>query len=384
MEIDQTIAATIVANIKGVLRHEINLFDTHGTVIASTDAARIGQYHEAAAIAAASRRSVVVDDDHPYRGARNGINSPVLIDGNVAAVIGVTGERESVESFGDVIVKMTEILLHENIEQTARYNRRILETNLINQLIGAHQDTELIRYLSAALEWDMHARHCIVIGRLMHDGGDVVLLQQRHLQRIDDAIYTADADECCLLLGPSHHVEDTLRALAERFADDGAHMGFGVGEPTDDLSRLPHCYRHARLALDWQRFAGGERIVHADRLDYGLLLPSMQHDRMVQFVERVFCGLDEAAIERHRGTFKAYTRFNGSITHAAQSLFIHKNTMQNHLNAIAKDTGYNPRTLHDYAVLDMAFRVYDYLRFTTGDARRDADGHGTRRNHETA
>ena len=241
MEIDRTIAATIVANIKGVLRHEINLFDTHGTVIASTDAARVGQYHEAAAIAAASRRSIAVDDDHPYQGAKNGINSPVLIDGSVAAVIGVTGERESVESFGDVIVKMTEILLHENIEQTARYNRRILETNLINQLIGAHQDTELIRYLSSALEWDMHARHCIVIGRLVHEGGDVVLLQQKHLQRIGDAIYTADADECCLLLGPSHHIEDTLHALAERFADDGARMGFGVGEPTADLSRLPHC-----------------------------------------------------------------------------------------------------------------------------------------------
>ena len=90
MEIDRTIAATIVANIKGVLRHEINLFDTHGTVIASTDAARVGQYHEAAAIAAASRRSIAVDDDHPYQGAKNGINSPVLIDGSVAAVIGVT------------------------------------------------------------------------------------------------------------------------------------------------------------------------------------------------------------------------------------------------------------------------------------------------------
>lgn len=102
----------------------------------------------------------------------------------------------------------------------------------------------------------------------------------------------------------------------------------------------------------------------------------MRADRMVQFVERVFCGLDEAAIERHRGTFEAYTRFNGSITHAAQSLFIHKNTMQNHLNTIAKDTGYNPRTLHDYAVLDMAFRVHDYLRFA-GVASRGADGRGT-------
>ena len=38
--------------------------------------------------------------------------------------------------------------------------------------------------------------------------------------------------------------------------------------------------------------------------------------------------------------------------------------MQNHLNGIADDTGYNPRTLQDYSVLDTAFRLYDYLRFT--------------------
>ncbi|MDY3689510.1 MAG: helix-turn-helix domain-containing protein [Bifidobacterium pseudolongum] len=74
--------------------------------------------------------------------------------------------------------------------------------------------------------------------------------------------------------------------------------------------------------------------------------------------------IDDARIRAHQRTFDAYTRFNGSITHAAEALHIHKNTMQNHLNGIADDTGYNPRTLQDYSVLDTAFRLYDYLRFT--------------------
>ena len=52
MEIDQHIAETIVSNIKDVLRHEINLFDTHGVIIASTNRSRIGHHHAAALLAA--------------------------------------------------------------------------------------------------------------------------------------------------------------------------------------------------------------------------------------------------------------------------------------------------------------------------------------------
>lgn len=372
MEIDPQIAATIVANIKDVLRHEINLFNTHGVIIASTDTARIGQEHEAAALAAQSKRTVYVDAQHPYRGAKNGINTPVLIDGQVVAVIGVTGEREAVESFGNVIRKMTEILLRENIEQTARYTRRISETNLINQLIGEHADLELVRYLCAALDWDPHEPHCVVIGRLHAHGSadaNVQMIPQPPLQQLDHAIYTADADECCIVLSGACDTDAVLRGLLEQFDGAGVHVGFGVSEQTSDIMRLPHCHRHARLAVDWQSFMGTERIVYAERLDFGLLLPSMQPDRMVQYVRHVFAGLPAQRIREHERTFRAYTQFNGSVTHAAQSLFIHKNTMQIHLNAIARDTGYNPRNLHDFSVLDMAFRLHGYLAFRDDDDR---------------
>ena len=42
MNLDPQIAETIVTNLKDVINHEINLFDTTGTIIASTDRTRIG------------------------------------------------------------------------------------------------------------------------------------------------------------------------------------------------------------------------------------------------------------------------------------------------------------------------------------------------------
>ena len=78
MDIDPRIAQTIVENIKGVIRHDINFFDAHGKMIASTDATRIGTFHDAARLAAERKRTVAVDGDNQFIGARNGINAPVI------------------------------------------------------------------------------------------------------------------------------------------------------------------------------------------------------------------------------------------------------------------------------------------------------------------
>ncbi|KFI65606.1 CdaR family transcriptional regulator [Bifidobacterium cuniculi] len=367
MEIDPGIATTIVANIKDVLRHEINLFDTHGTIIASTDASRIGTEHEAAQIAAATKRTVCVDAEHRYRGARDGINTPVIIDGEVVAVVGVTGRREDVESYGNVIRKMTEILLHENVERAARYNRRIAQANLVHQLVGRDRDLEIIRYLAAELAWDVDGTHRVAIGAL--DMGHLPLHEadaSRYtwpLDRVEHALVTASADECCLILDDAEAAR-TLEQVRDRLAVCGIGVRFGVSRAAASPGLLPECHRQARRALDWLAFTDDRPIMRAEDLDMGLIVPAMDRTAALSFVDHVFAGLDDVRIRTHRRTFDAYTRFNGSITHAAEALYIHKNTLQNHLNAIAHDTGYNPRVLRDYCVLDMAFRLYDYLQST--------------------
>lgn len=368
MEIDPQIAATIVSNIKDVLRHEINLFDTHGHIISSTDVSRIGTYHDAAMQAARDHRTIYVDDEHQYAGAKNGINTPVVIDGQVVAVIGVTGEREAVESFGNVIRKMTEILLRENIEQTAKFNRRISQANLINQLIAQHQDSDIIRYLAASRDWDRHASHRIVVGRvtsLASIPDDATSFIPEHVfSSMPNVLVTADADECCLILNGDDSADDIVQRIAAQLESNNTKAVFGASGTTNSVEQLPRLYEQAQLALHWCLFDRSATLMHIEDLDFGLIVPSMPREAMKQFVERVFAGLDETRISAHFRTFQAYASFNGGITRAAQSLFIHKNTMQNHLDTIARDTGYNPRDLRDFSVLDTAFRLYYYLRFT--------------------
>ena len=60
---------------------------------------------------------LIIQSDDEYEGTRKGINLPILLDGEIAGVVGITGERDEVVKYGQIIKKMTEILLIENFDK---------------------------------------------------------------------------------------------------------------------------------------------------------------------------------------------------------------------------------------------------------------------------
>ena len=174
MNLDPQIAETIVNNLKDVINHEINLFDTSGTIIASTVRSRIGTGHDGARLAIKNKQTVTIDNEHEFRGAKHGINIPVIFNDSVVAVIGITGERSEVEPFGVVIKKMTEILIRENWDQAVQYDRRSRVSNLVNMLRMRHHDDELIAYYATMLQIDLNRPRIAVVGRAPVNEGEIL------------------------------------------------------------------------------------------------------------------------------------------------------------------------------------------------------------------
>ena len=87
MDLDPQIAETIVSNLKDIIQHEINLFDTTGTIIASTDRSRIGTSHDGARLAISTQSTVSIDSEHEFKGAKHGINVPVLFNGVIVGAV---------------------------------------------------------------------------------------------------------------------------------------------------------------------------------------------------------------------------------------------------------------------------------------------------------
>lgn len=384
MNIDANVAQSIVTNAKEALSYNINMFDTRGQCIASTDPARIGSYHEAAALAAQRKERVNVDNSSQFQGARAGINVPVLLNGEVVAVIGITGHREEVEPFSNAIQKMTEILIRENLTQMTRFDRHMMMGNLMSILVHDNPDTALVEYLSNTLHIDMNLPRRMVVGCRVQPSETAVssehanpnvtnntLLEiiEHYFTDCSEYLYSVSPRECCLAV-PIRNESDaeelgiTITGLQHRIQREcGRWLTFGIGTTVCRVEQYARGYAQALASARWQQFTHDHSVGDFENLDHGLIISSADATAARTFVDHIFAGLSEHEIDEYQSVFDAYTAYNGSIIHAAQSLFIHKNTLQNKLNRIAELTGYNPRELKDYRVLADAFTMRDYLKF---------------------
>ena len=369
MNLDPQIAESIVTNLKDVINHEINLFDTTGTIIASTVRSRIGTSHDGARLAIKTKQTVTIDNEHEFKGAKHGINVPVVFNDSVVAVIGITGERSEVEPFGVVIKKMTEILIRENWDQAVQYDRRSRVQNLVNMLKLKHHDEELVAYYASFLRIDLNRPRIVVVGRVetdeVPDYDALFAMMHARFQQLQTSFFAFSERELCLFIDTRD--ERALPGLLEGVRDDAHRLlrlpvRFGIGMAAESCSDYWRSYEEACRALEWNEFAQEGFTQRYDSMDLGLVVSSIPRDDAQRLVDHVFSGLSDEEVDSFQVVFEAYARHNGSIVHCADELFLHKNTLQNRLNKIADKTGYNPRKLSGFAVLTMAFLLRRYIR----------------------
>ncbi|WP_461225169.1 CdaR family transcriptional regulator [Lacticaseibacillus suihuaensis] len=375
MELDPKIAEEIVTSLKSIINYEINLFDTHGEIVASTDKKRIGTSHQAALIAARENRSVNVDATHPFPGSKTGTNMPIVFDDLVVAVIGITGELQAVLPFGNVIRRMTEVLLRENWEQTYRFNRQKNYQEFFELFLSRHPDLSYVHYLAAVLNVDLGIQRRAVVGRFDLSGPSPVrpdeldhVLTMR-LAVTPNTVYALTNQELRLLVADSECPD--LALLLHQIGTDLAGCGrpiqsFGIGDTAVE-GGLSDSVQQAMLAAKWGQF---ERVPvqHFCDLDTALVYTAISDDEAQQVVNKVLGKLTAGELIKYHEVFNEYTATNGSLEKGAARLFMHKNTFQNRLNQLGNKTGYNPRNLRDFAALQMAFTLLDYQAFLTHKA----------------
>ena len=110
------LAEKIVKEVRKLIGEDIIVVNTEGYIIASTDLVRVGTFHEGALLTAQKKRKLIItsEDQLKFSGVKSGINLPIFFQHDVIGVIGITGAPTKVTPFGEVIRKMTELLISEN------------------------------------------------------------------------------------------------------------------------------------------------------------------------------------------------------------------------------------------------------------------------------
>jgi len=356
MKISPALAQKIVDNLKMTLNQQVNFMNIDGIIIASTNQDRLNTLHEGAVKVLKTKKSLFIEYDVQFTGAKKGINMPIYFDHEIIGVIGLTGERE-VEKYAQILKAMTEILvkeayLNEISFQTREKNRLIIESMLINP-----QDS----FEESLLALDFSAPYRVVVGALGTSDANIsqlFSLLEASLAHDHQSFFTL-TPRLIILLIPQRGIDARLKAIQQEVLKRyQLKLNFGVGMISHKNEDLKKSFETAKQALKWIQVQE-QKISYFEDLDLEILLSNVPEENKDFFVSKVLNFIPPQELDYFHLILKTFSKHNGSIQKSANELFIHKNTLQYQLNKLKKLTGYDPRNYYDFSVLYLAFLLMD-------------------------
>lgn len=408
--ISHTLAQQIVNTIKDVCSYDINFINPSGTIIASTNAARIGAFHEIGRKAAVTGTTIEVAESDNFTGTRQGINMPLYHEDRLLAVIGITGSPEKVRKYAFLAQRITSLLIRE--QELGQYSRHQADKKqfVISSLL--HGDTQNPEYLLKCLrefQIDPDTPKRLILLHTYPAASSqnlsvkidhrILESQETPASRTDTEnpnlsresslqAETHDSDSGIGSVLSEHQIQNffktigiilysfrypgdylavtdssgfsalsgTLRDFAKKHAGTLA-VAVGRSVPLYQLGLSLTTAETALRNLNFHRpltdHVCAKNYAVFDDLTLEIVLSSVSPDDREEFSGKTIhqLSLDEKELLR------TYFSLEMSLADVAEKLFLHKNTLQYKLNHIYKKCGLNPRKFRDAVLLYLALEL---------------------------
>jgi carbohydrate diacid regulator len=361
------LAEKIVKEVQRLISEEIIVVNTEGIIMASTNRDRIGTFHEGALITSQQKKKLIIteNDTSQLKGVKSGINLPIFFLHDVIGVIGITGDPETVTPFGEIIRKMTELLISENYYgEQFEYHSRALETFVLEWLQAKEPSSHLLeraRALTINLELNRVAV-IIEFGQREHPLSRDVWssILNSFSQNKNDVVTRSGNERIIVLLDCSNSVQPTsIKGRLEHFLlfiknSFGVSAYAGVGQCAAPHN-LHHSYVQAERALKLAR--RNREIVFDEELILEMVTGELTSEIKAEYIQRSIAPLltEKELIETLIELFNQ----NHSLKKTAQSLHIHINTLHYRLKKVEELTHLNPNNIHDLFCLYLAVLFLD-------------------------
>lgn len=369
MKIGSKYTQNIVESLNEIINQDVNFMNEEGIIIASTDENRIGKYHGGAKKAIEKKEQVTIYADGEYEGALKGINLPVSFEGEIIGVVGITGEEKEVRKYGQIIQRMTEILVKEAAFETKEQSKRDAERYLVEEIvegklnrnslktdtyllnlppgkyavviINVHEDVrenvqaqglEIFKKLYNTIK-----KRLVVEGLLAHNGSKFIAI-----------IQCDDRDKV------EAEIEDLINHVDSKY---NISLSCAIGTAYDQFKELKHSFEEAVRSNRTLKYAKGKKIAFYEDLDLEILFAEISKETKNKYIEHIFRNISQEKLSSYSEIIDTYVRKNGSILEASEELYIHKNTLQYRLNKIHHETSYNPRNLRELIILYIAMML---------------------------
>lgn len=357
MKISTQDATEIVGELSEMIGMKMNIMDSNAIIIASSDPNRVGDFHEAAhQIISQNLEELVVYSNQQYKGTIPGTNLPLIIDGKIIGVVGVTGSHEIARTYGKVIKRMTEILLQSRAEENRKLLHRQAFEHFCISWICDNQTVLNDDFISQGRSFGLDITQLRRIMTVSAPNGD----NEQVYRRVRKFLAARDGDDHAFLshrsvvLVLTPRANRTLEELAQEMLPTlGENVYIGIDTPGKNLWDIRQQHDRAQMALN-AGFRLKKRIVFYEDLCLELILDGISTRAKMRFLRKVFPNSTREEILRDMNTVKVLYEENGSIREAAKRLIIHPNTLQYQLKRIEEKTGYDPRKLQDSGIFCIA------------------------------
>lgn len=350
------IAQQIVETVKDFCGHDINFIDTNGMIFASTNAARVGSFHEIGKTVVTQGKTIQVNADTSFSGTQKGVNIPVSYHGEIVAAIGISGEPSQVVGYAQLACKITRLLLWEN-ELESQISTRKQSLNYVLQALTRGNELNH-NFLVSVMRWynveetDLYRVVLIRLGSLYNPSDQPTLEPEiyRCFRATGSDLYTFIFPNEYLLCLPQDQLMSFRRMAAQLVRDYGDILRIGVGTPIDFV-RLGRSYSEAQIAI--RSLLAQKGFAVFDDLDLDILLTAVSDSGKRLFMEKVGGSIDE----QDRRLLSTYFENDLSLKRTAEALFMHKNTVQYQLDRVQRRYGYNPREFRDAVMLYLRLQL---------------------------
>lgn len=373
MRISSSSAQQIVQEIGKLVHQNINLMDETGTIVASNDPGRIGNFHEGAYRVITQHLPelyITPELEQSVPLVRRGINLPIEVEGSVEGVVGITGGYEEVIQYAQIVKKMAEILVRERLTLDAqrldlRVRSRFLEDWILSD--GLHHPQALSQR-GFALGIDIQIpRRCMVLSVSHLAYYTATLEGQRLIEAVEQAVDSQveplraislrNAARLILLLPhrSTQAMEQLALSLQQQIRQDfDLPLIVGIDGKAQDIHTA---YLQANRA--WRLGEHNRRsVVCYERLNTELILDDVQPVTKSRYLAKIFAACSQDQVRDAIPMLEAWFEANGSLTKASEALFIHKNTLQYRIRSLAQATGLDVRNYTDAAALYLAVLFY--------------------------
>jgi carbohydrate diacid regulator len=332
MKLSKAIAQKIAKEMMKVIPYNINVMDERGVILGSGDPARIGTLHEGArkAIATGAINEVYNEGD----GMRPGVNEPILMNGSIIGVVGITGHPDEVRPFSKLL-KVTVVLLIEQESQNERSQAERLRREKFYHELAYRKLPYDHEFLNRAKGYglDLTKRLRVVLVRGSVNGKAFKSKFQAYPHN-----WNLEQDKAVFFVTEPAGFLELLASLEE----SGEAEAIAAGDE-EDLAAISLEQASSAMELG-TRLSPGRKVNSYSRLRFLLNLANSSgkpltvlHPLMDQSGERA--GLIE--------TLQVYIEEDGDISRTVKRLNIHRNTLNYRLDRIGQLTGKNPRVLLD-------------------------------------